>query len=243
MPTFAILPIKFLAAAKQRLAYELSPGPRQALAEAMYADVLVALRRSTVDQVLVVTADHGAQQIAAGHGASVLQAPERGHDDAATLGIGAALEAGADRALLVPGDCPLLSVAELDGLLARPAPGGSAVGGSATGGWVPGALAAGGSMRGGSVLIVPDRHRTGTNALLLSPPDSLAPAFGPDSRTRHAANAESAGARHEIVEVASLALDIDTPEDLATLEEALEASHGGAANTRGMLRQLRRSRT
>ncbi len=217
MPTFAILPMKVLGAAKQRLAHELSPGPRQALAEAMYADVLVALRRSIVDEVLVVTADHGAQQIAAGHGASVLEAPERGHDDAAGLGVSAALESGADRALLVPGDCPLLSAAQVDELLARPAPVGSA-------------------------LIVPDRHGTGTNALLLSPPDALAPAFGPGSRARHAANAESAGTRYEVVEVASLALDIDTPEDLTALQEALEASHGGAANTRGMLRQMRRSR-
>lgn len=218
MPTVAILPIKFLGAAKQRLAHALSPGPRQALAEAMYADVLVALRRSTVDDVLVVTADHGAQQIAAGHGASVLEAPERGHDAAAGLGIDAALGTGADRALLVPGDCPLLSAAQLDDLLSRPAVAGSA-------------------------LIVPDRHGTGTNALLLTPPDSLRPAFGPGSRARHAANAELAGTRHEVVEVASLALDIDTPEDLAALEETLEATHGGAANTRGMLRQLRRSRS
>ncbi len=216
MRTLAILPIKAFAGSKERLSRELSAGPRLALVEAMLADVLVALRRSTVDEVLVVTADDRAQQIAAGQGAGVLDAQDDGHNPAAALGVAAALQAGADRALLVPGDCPLLAPAQLDELISRPA-------------------------AGRSVLIVPDRHRTGTNALLLSPPDSLAPAFGPGSAARHAANAASAGVKHEVVQVPSLALDIDSPEDLAILREILAATHGGAANTRGMLRQLARS--
>ena len=62
--------------------------------------------------------------------------------------------AGVERVLLVPGDCPLLDPAELDELLARPP-------------------------EPPSALIVPDRHGTGTNALLLTPPDALTPSFGP----------------------------------------------------------------
>jgi 2-phospho-L-lactate guanylyltransferase len=219
MPTLAILPIKSFAGAKQRLQEELTPGPRRALAEAMFSDVLVALRRATsVEDVLVVSADHGAQQIAAGHGAMVLDDAEEGHNQAALAGIRAAVDAGADRILLVPGDCPLLDPAQLDQLLDRPAVAPSA-------------------------LIVPDRHGTGTNALLLTPPDSLMPAFGPGSCQRHLANAQSEGTVGEIVEVPSLALDIDTSEDLEALRVTLATLHGGAAHTRGMLSQLMRSRS
>jgi 2-phospho-L-lactate/phosphoenolpyruvate guanylyltransferase len=218
MPTLAILPIKTFEEAKRRLRHHLGPGERHALAEAMFADVLIALRRSTaVDGVIVVSADHVAQQIAAGYGAGVVEDLNRGHNPAATLGINAALKAGADRALLVPGDCPALDPREVDELLTRPAPGRSA-------------------------LVVPDRHRTGTNALLLTPPDALAPSFGPDSCKRHLAEAAEANLEAEAVEVSSLALDVDTVEDLEALQDRLAGSHGGAARTRGMLNQLMRSR-
>jgi 2-phospho-L-lactate guanylyltransferase len=76
----------------------------------------------------------------------------------------------------------------------------------------------------------------------MTPPDAMAPSFGPDSRDRHVADAQRAGATPEIVAVDSLALDVDTPEDLAALQERLAQTHGGAAHTRGMLSQLMRSR-
>ena len=218
MTTLAILPVKSFAAAKQRLADELEAGPRRALAEAMFSDVLLALRRAqAVDEILVVSSDHGAQRIASGHGAMVLDDEGRGHNAAATAGIRAALAQHFDRALLVPGDCPLLDPRELGELIA-------------------------GRAGPRSALIVPDRHRTGTNALLLTPPNSLAPAFGPGSCRRHAADAESRGTEHEVVELTSLALDIDTPDDLVALQMTLATIHGRAAHTRGMLSQLIRSR-
>jgi 2-phospho-L-lactate/phosphoenolpyruvate guanylyltransferase len=217
MPTLAILPIKSFADAKQRLQTELAPGFRRAIVEAMFSDTLVALRRaSSIDRILVVSADHGAQQIAGGYGAHVLDDEQHGHNVAASLGIGWALETGLERVLLVPGDCPLLDPVQLDELLARP-------------------------VGAPSALIVPDRHGTGTNALLLTPPDALEPSFGPDSRERHASLAEAAGIDYEVVEVPSLALDVDTPDDLAALQSELDATRGGAAHTRGMLRQLMRS--
>jgi 2-phospho-L-lactate guanylyltransferase len=127
------------------------------------------------------------------------------------------VEDGVERALLVPGDCPLLAPADINALLVHDAPAPSA-------------------------LIVPDRHGTGTNALLLTPPDVLAPSFGPDSRRRHLADAGANGVPAEVVELESLALDIDTPDDLEALQQRLASTHGGAAHTRGMLNQLMRAR-
>src|SRR5437588_10919601 len=148
MRTTAILPVKSFSAAKQRLRDDLRPERRQELVEAMFTDVLMALRATTADLIVVVTGFPAARQIAAEHGAQVVEDRETGHNDAATIGIRAALAAGAERALLVPGDCPAVDPREVDELLGRPA-------------------------TAPSVLIVPDRHGTGTNALLLTPPDAL----------------------------------------------------------------------
>lgn len=213
----AILPIKSFDDAKQRLRSALEPVTRRALAEAMFADVLRALGRcQAVDQVLVVTRDHGAQGIATGYGAMVIADEEQGHNRAAGCGIDRAVEMGIERALLVPGDCPLLGPLELEALLARPMP-------------------------PRSVQIVPDRHGTGTNALVLSPPSVIHAAFGPGSRERHQQLAREAGVPFETVEVPGLALDVDTPEDLHAVREAFANQRGGAAHTRGMLAQLARA--
>ena len=218
MTTIAILPLKTLDRAKQRLAVELDPVPRRSLVEAMFSDVLIALRRAgSIDSVVVVTPDHVAQRIGAGYGADVVEDSDAGHNDAARRGIEHAVKLGAERVLLVPGDCPLLDPEELDALAAR-------------------------RLRPGSVLVVPDRHGTGTNGLLITPPDAFAPSFGDGSHDRHLEQARDAGLTVESVSVPSLAVDVDTPEDLAVLTDALERSRGGAALTRGMLRQLVRSR-
>lgn len=218
MRTVAVLPVKSFSEAKRRLDTGLSPGERRALAQAMFCDVLIALKRArAVDAILVVSADHNAQRIAGGYGAQVLSDEEHGHNVAARHGVEAAMRDGAARVLLVPGDCPAVDPAELDRLLGRENP-------------------------PRSVLIVPDRHGTGTNALVLVPPDLMAPSFGPGSCERHLDNARQAGAAGEVVAVPTLALDVDTADDLEALEQELGRTHGGAANTRGMLMQLLRSR-
>ena len=217
MRTLAILPLKSFRDAKQRLEIGLDAPTRRALAEAMFSDVLVALRRARgVHAILVVTTDRNAQRIAGAYGARLLDENDRGHNYAAASGILMAINEQIDRVLLVPGDCPALDPVELDSLLARqdPAP---------------------------SALIVPDRHRTGTNALLLSPPGSIEPSFGPGSCERHVRAAHAAGIHHDVVDVSTLALDVDTLEDLNALREFLGGRHGGAAHTRGMLRRLART--
>ena len=216
MTTFAIVPVKRFRAAKQRLDDDLSAGTRRALTEAMVTDVLVALRRSErVDRVVVVTAEPAAEALGRGYGADVIEErDDHGHSEAALVGIADAVERGADRVLLVPGDCPALRPAEVDALLAAAAS--------------PG------------VVVVPDRHGTGTNALVLSPPGAMAPSFGPGSRERHEAAARAAGLEPRIVEAQSLMLDIDTGADLDVLRDVLDAGTGGAAHTRGMLNRLAR---
>jgi 2-phospho-L-lactate guanylyltransferase len=213
----AILPAKQFDDAKQRLAPTFQLGRRRALVEAMFSDALLAVRRvPSIDQILVVTSDSTASQIAAGHETIVVDDTTSSHSEAAQLGIRRALAMGATRALVVPGDCPLLDPDELERLIARPVP-------------------------ERSVLIVPDRHGEGTNALLLTPPNAMAPAFGEGSRKRHTELAIAQGATPEVVDVPSLALDIDTPEDVAALFEMFATTRGRAAHTRGMLSQLTRS--
>jgi 2-phospho-L-lactate guanylyltransferase len=96
--------------------------------------------------------------------------------------------------LLVPGDTPLLDPVELDALIAR-------------------------QLEPPFVLIVPDRHGTGTNGLMLSPPDAIAPSFGPGSFERHRDLALAAGLPCRVEQPSSLLLDIDTGADLATLRD------------------------
>jgi 2-phospho-L-lactate guanylyltransferase len=212
MRTLAILPVKSFPRAKERLRQGLSPELRRGLAEAMFADVLSALTRAdAVDEIFVVSAGDAARAIATAQDARVIKDRELGHNAAARVGIEAALAAGAERVLLVPGDCPALDPDELDALLGEP-------------------------VAPPQVVIVPDRHRTGTNALLLAPPTVIEPSFGPDSCDRHARLARSVGARAEVVDVPSLAIDVDTPDDLEALDTF--AARDAAVRTRELLATL-----
>jgi len=216
MKTIAVLPVKRFGAAKQRLNDDLSEGTRRALAEAMVTDVLIALRRAKrVDEVLVVSGETAAVALAAGYdAAAVVDDPDdAGHSAAARRGVDTALDRGATRVVLVPGDCPALDPAELDRLLAE---------------------------ADTDVVVVPDRHGDGTNALVLSPPDVIDPAFGPGSRERHERLAAEAGASCTAVPVPTLGLDVDTGDDLAALRVALQDVRGGASHTRGLLARFGR---
>src|SRR5947209_3607051 len=101
MRTLAILPVKSFSQAKQRLSHELAPAVREALAEAMLEDVLESLARCAgLDGLLVVSPGYRARELAEQAGASTISDEEHGHNDAAGLGISAALEHGAERVLL-----------------------------------------------------------------------------------------------------------------------------------------------
>lgn len=207
MKATAVLPVKRFAAAKQRLAAGVDGERRRELAAAMVADVLDAIGEArSIERLIVVTGDPVAQELAAKAGAEVVPDPEdAGHVQAAQAGIARAEAEGAERVALLAGDCPLLDPRELDRLL--------------TG--VPGSY----------VGIVPDRHGTGTNALLLSPPDAIVPAFGEGSRARHVEAAREAGIPFGIEELPSIELDLDTPGDVIALQREIERQPKRARRT------------
>jgi 2-phospho-L-lactate/phosphoenolpyruvate guanylyltransferase len=213
--TLAILPVKSFGAAKQRLADSLGAGSRQALAQAMFIDVLITLQRVPgLEGVAVVTADHIAEAVATSRHVRVLaDTGQAGQSEAALIGIRHALAEGYERVVLVPGDTPLVQAGELAALIA--------------------------GARG--ITIVPDRHGTGTNALVLAPPDAIEPSFGEGSFARHLAAAERSDTPHRVEELPTLALDVDTPDDLAELAAQLELRRGQAPLTRGALHQLDRA--
>lgn len=220
MSATVILPVKRFARAKTRVVEMIGPPGRAAVLRAMLADVLVALDRSReVDRVIMVTGEGRAEKVAmerAKRSATpleVLRDPaDHGHSEAATLGIIRAKALGATCTALLPGDCPLLDPSELDSALS--------------------------SFAEGTVGVATDRHGTGTNGLFLSPADAIGPAFGPGSCERHLDRGRRAGYRAELMDVPSLELDLDTPDDLEALAELLEADPGRAPITAAALAEL-----
>jgi 2-phospho-L-lactate guanylyltransferase len=226
MRTAAILPVKRFSAAKSRLgASGVAATLRQRLARAMVADVLQALAQTdSIELTIVVTREPALAELAAEHGALLIaDTAEDGQSAAVALGVQRARADGIERVLCIPGDCPALDPAELAALLAA-----------------ADARAEAEERVAAEVTIVPDRHGTGTNGLLMTPPDAIEPAFGPGSCERHASLALAAGARCEIERPASLLLDVDTGADLAALQDRLGATRAAAARTRAVLGQPER---
>jgi len=207
----AIVTAKRFTAAKQRLAGSIDEDLRLRLVEAMLGDVLEAVGRArTVAGTIVVTGEGAAAELAAESGAEVIHDPDdASHSGAAMMGVLRAEELGADCVALLPGDCPLLDPRELDRLLTGlPTP---------------------------FVTVVPDRHGTGTNALALSPPSVIDPAFGEDSCQRHLNLARDAGIPHTTEDLPTLALDLDTPADFVALTTRLDMDRGRATRTARVL--------
>jgi 2-phospho-L-lactate guanylyltransferase len=219
MRTLAIVPIKSFEVAKQRLSETLASGGRRSLVQAMFSDVLGALRRvQGIESIAVVTADISAGTVASGERMIVLEDNiNAGQSEATQIGIRHAVEHGFGRVLLVPGDTPLVQPPEIDALLERC------------------------ERDGIGVAIVTDRHGTGTNGLLIAPPGSFDPSFGPGSLERHLQQARERDLVHRVEALPSLEHDVDTPGDLAALWTVVDESRRGAQRTRGALSQLDRA--
>jgi 2-phospho-L-lactate/phosphoenolpyruvate guanylyltransferase len=211
--TTAIVPVKGLSDANGRLNGTLAADERYRLAEALFLDLIVKLPRSRcIDDILVVTADPSVARQARWFGHKVLeQKSDEGHSEAAAAGARAAMADGAARVVMLPVDCPTLDVEELDAHVGR-------------------------SHR--TALIVPDRHGTGTNALVLAPPDVFLPVFGPDSCGRHVSRARASGISFALEALESLAMDLDTPEDMSLLRDRLLLDPQPAPRTAEVLWEL-----
>jgi 2-phospho-L-lactate guanylyltransferase len=191
---WAVVPVKELRLAKQRLAGVLSPEQRAHLARAMAIDTLEALSRVRgLEGIEVATADPGAAEIARRFGASVCAEAARGGHTAVVAAAAARLASdGCAAVLALPADIPSVTPAEIEAL-------------------VPADPCA------HAVTLVPSRDGEGTNAILCAPPSSLRFAFGPGSFERHLASAASLGIAPRIVRLPGIGLDIDTPDDLRLL--------------------------
>lgn len=183
----AAVPVRSLRDAKQRLEVD----DRSALATRMLTHVLEVLRTSgCFARVAVISPDEAVLALAARHSLLGLHQRSHGLNEACHEAARWALDSGADALLLVHGDLPVLtadSVRALVGTAPRRSP---------------------------SVVLGPDRHGSGTNLLLTTPPDAIGFAFGVNSRFRHRALARAA--RAAVVEYVSAptASDIDTAQDL-----------------------------
>jgi 2-phospho-L-lactate/phosphoenolpyruvate guanylyltransferase len=205
MALWAVVPIKGLAVAKGRLAPLLAPPEREALAAALLADVLAALRDAPgVDRVLVVSPDPQALALAETLGAlPLVEPPAPARDGTRLAGEEACLNAALDYAarmamaggaaalLALPADLPLATPADVAAVCVAlpPSP---------------------------SVVLAPTTDG-GTGALLRQPPLALPARFGTDSVRAHLQAAAAHGATARLVWRRNLSLDVDRPADLERL--------------------------
>jgi len=190
MTLWAIVPVKPLRHGKSRLAGTLNEDQRTELNKALLQHTLETLAElREVDGVLVVSRDPHALKVAHGLGARTVQETGQPQLNTALKRATIVAQVYATRGVLVlPADLPLISKDDILELIQR-------------------------AEEAPVVVIAPDRHGRGTNALLISPPGLIEYDFGEDSFQRHCELARQAGARLEIVELPSLGLDLDVPED------------------------------
>jgi 2-phospho-L-lactate guanylyltransferase len=200
-----LLPVKDLDNAKQRLTGVLTPAERTALAQAMLADTVGALRSVTRSQaIFVVTNYEPAMELAAQHGWQVLR-EEQQISESVSVDFASRLcaERGITHLLRLPLDVPLVRASDIDELLAVEcvAP---------------------------TVLMVPSRDGTGTNAILRTPPTLFPSHFGPDSFAKHRREAGRLGAQVILRRNARLEMDVDDETDVrALLQHDLSATLTG----------------
>ena len=201
MALWAIVPVKPLRRGKSRLAGVLTPGQRNDLNRRLLTHTLETLNTiPEIEQVLVISRDQAALSLAREHGArTVLEngAPEL--NIALARATIVAKNYATRGLLIVPADLPLISPEDINAMLDI-------------------------AVDPPVVVLAPDHRRQGTNALLVCPVGVIEYDFGPGSFQRHCERALQAGARLEILELPSLALDMDMPEDLEMVIERLETS-------------------
>ena len=198
---WAVVPVKNIEHVKTRLAGVLSSSERQQLFHAMLEDVLQTLSCCPqLSGVLVVTRDPKAKSIARSYGTQILVEKENlGHTAASMLGARTLAQEKRAGMLQVPADLPLLTPADISVLIEAhgPAP---------------------------AITLAPSRDKKGSNAVVCTPADVLPLRFGDYSFPPHVAASRALGIEPTIIDRPGLALDIDTPTDLAVLLEQPSAT-------------------
>jgi 2-phospho-L-lactate/phosphoenolpyruvate guanylyltransferase len=191
----AVVPVKDLRGTKSRLAPVLNPGARAGLTLYMMGRVVAAIQEAGVEDICVVSPDRIVLAEAERRGAIPLIQESRGLNPALEEGRRRALDLGASTLLVLPADLPLLDAEDVRAVLEE-------------------------AGEGPSVVISPDGVRSGTNALLIQPPDALHFAFGPVSFEAHLEAARSRDLDVRVCERCHLSFDLDTAEGLARLRGA-----------------------
>ena len=201
MKPWAILPVKEMAGAKQRLAPLLSPEERIGLMQVMLRDVLAALSAARgLAGIALVTLDPWAEQLAQQHGARIITAGAReGHTGAVVTAAGQLKAEGVPAFLTLPGDIPAAKPMEIEAIIQAA---------SAT----------------PAFIIAPAHDEQGSNAILMSPPDAVKLRFGEDSYFPHLAAARAAGITPHILPLPGIAMDIDHPADIRRFARIPEAA-------------------
>ncbi|MCB0101000.1 MAG: 2-phospho-L-lactate guanylyltransferase [Anaerolineales bacterium] len=196
MSLWAIVPVKPLRRGKSRLAGTLSEDERALLNQELLERTLKTLTNlKELDKVLVVSRDSQALTIARNHGAKTVQEDGQPHLNTALTRASVVAQVHSSHGVLVlPVDLPLLSTDDVLTLIDR-------------------------ASKPPVVVIAPDRHHKGTNALLMVPAGQIEFDFGEGSFQRHCDRAIQSGARLEVVELPSLGLDLDDPEDLELIRK------------------------
>lgn len=196
MTIWAIVPVKPLRRGKSRLAGMLSEDERAELNQSLLQHTLTTLTGiKELEQVLVISRDPHALTIARQYGARTVREDGQPQLNTALTRATVVAKVHATRGVLIlPADLPLISQEDVLTLIEK-------VGEPPV------------------VVIAPDRHGKGTNALLICPSGLIEYDFGEDSFQRHCERAKRAGARLEIVDLPSLGLDLDLPEDLELIRE------------------------
>jgi 2-phospho-L-lactate guanylyltransferase len=191
-----LVPVKNLAAAKQRLSAILDQPARTELAQAMLFDVLETLATWVHrPDVGIVTSDPFALQLARQFHFSVIPDNDnRGETDAIEIATRYCVSHGVGSTLVIPGDVPLMQSWEL-GKIVEAAP------------------------TEGSVL-VPAADGRGTNAIWRRPAGLFPARFGNDSFKPHHAAAQATGKPCIVISLPGIALDVDNPSDLSALADA-----------------------
>ena len=196
MTIWAIIPVKPLRSGKSRLAGALTADERTELNRALLQHTLKTLSDlKEVEHVLVISRDPQALTVARMYGARTVREDGQPHLNTALKRATVVAQVYATRGVLVlPADLPLISREDILTLIERAA-------------------------HPPVVVIAPDRHEKGTNALLISPAGLIEYDFGENSFQRHCQRVKEAGARLEVVNLPSLGLDLDLPEDLELIRK------------------------